>query len=141
MKVKVPMLKPNSEKALEKIRRETQQKKIVSVSGFFNIVHPGHLRLLKSSAERGDYLVVGVYDDASESSLLAHQMQHEGIATISLVDHSFVLEDKIDEFISELKPAIIVKGMEHEYAFNPEADAVKSYGGKLLSVPAISVSP
>ena len=38
-------------------------KRIVFVSGNFNIVHPGHLRLLKFAAEAGDFLVVGVSDD------------------------------------------------------------------------------
>ena len=35
-------------------------KRIVFVSGNFNTVHPGHLRLLRFAAECGDFLVVGV---------------------------------------------------------------------------------
>ncbi|MCD4678601.1 MAG: adenylyltransferase/cytidyltransferase family protein [Desulfobacula sp.] len=127
------MLNLNSLKALEKIRQETLgKKKIVFVSGFFNIVHPGHLRLLRFAAECGDYLVVGVYDDMSKSSLLDQEIRYEGINAISLVDYSFILEDKADDFIKQLKPAIVVKGKEHENSYNPEAEAVESYGGKML---------
>ena len=36
-------------------------KRVVFVSGSFNIVHPGHLRLLNFAADCGDLLVVGVY--------------------------------------------------------------------------------
>ena len=35
-------------------------KKIVFVSGHFNVLHPGHLRFLKFAKECGDYLIVGV---------------------------------------------------------------------------------
>ena len=66
-----PMLGQRSLKNLEIIRRQTRGKgKIVFVSGFFNIVHPGHLRLLRFAAECGDYLVVGVYNDLAGNSLL-----------------------------------------------------------------------
>lgn len=127
------MLGQSSQKALDEIRKETKgRRKIVFVSGFFNIVHPGHLRLLRFAAECGDYLVVGVYDDASGNSLLDEKIRLDGISTLSLVDHSFILDDKIDIFIRELKPHIVVKGMEHEHTFNIEEAAVAAYGGKLL---------
>src|SRR5712664_463645 len=35
-------------------------KTIAFISGNFNVVHPGHLRLLKFAAEHADVLVVGV---------------------------------------------------------------------------------
>jgi rfaE bifunctional protein kinase chain/domain len=128
-----PMLGQRSLKSLEIIRRQTRGKgKIVFVSGFFNIVHPGHLRLLRFAAECGDYLVVGVYNDASGDSLLDEKTRLEGVRAISLVDHCFILEDDVAQFISCLKPAIVVKGKEHENSYNPEADAVKAYGGRIL---------
>jgi cytidyltransferase-like protein len=35
----------------------------VLVSGHFNILHPGHLRLLRSAKEYGEYLIVAVESD------------------------------------------------------------------------------
>ena len=35
----------------------------VFVYGDFNILHPGHLRLLKFAKESGDYLIVGINSD------------------------------------------------------------------------------
>lgn len=127
------MLRPSSLEALDQIRKETgDNRNIVFVSGYFNIVHPGHLRLLRFAAECGDYLVVGVYDDASGNSLLDQNMRLEGVSAISLVNHAVVLEDKTEDFIKALKPKFVVKGREHEHGYNAEADAVASYGGKLL---------
>jgi len=107
-------------------------KKIVFVSGFFNIVHPGHLRLLRFAAECGDFLVVGVYGDNLGESLIDESLRCDGIKAISLVDYAFILKKSSEDFIQELKPAIVVKGKEHENRFNPEAQAVESYGGKIL---------
>lgn len=107
-------------------------KRMVFVSGTFNIVHPGHLRLLRFAAECGDYLVVGVLDDQlSDNAQLSEEMRLEGVAAISWVNHAFLLRDAPEDFIAELHPAVVVKGKEHENNYNPELSAVQSYGGKL----------
>src|ERR1700675_2771447 len=59
-------------------------------------------------------------------------MRLEGVAAISWVDHAFLLHDTPESFIAELRPAIVVKGKEHETGINPELGVVQSYGGKLL---------
>ncbi len=106
---------------------------MVFVSGTFNIVHPGHLRLLRFAAECGDYLVVGVLDDRlSENAQLSQGMRLEGVAAISWVNHAFLLRDAPESFIAELCPAVVVKGKEHERGTNPELAVVQSYGGNLL---------
>ena len=35
----------------------------VLVSGNFNVLHPGHIRLLRFAKESGDYLIVAVESD------------------------------------------------------------------------------
>jgi len=108
-------------------------KRIVFVSGTFNIVHPGHLRLLRFAAECGDYLVIGILSDRLASSAhLSHDLRLEGVTAISWVDRAFVLHDAPEAFIAELRPAVVIKGKEHESRSNPELAAVQSYGGQLL---------
>jgi len=118
---------------LEEIRLLTEStQNVVFVSGNFNVVHPGHLRLLRFAAECGDTLVVGINDDATPGVTVPENMRLEGIRAISLVDYAFILREMPEQFIAKLKPAIVVKGKEHETRFNPEAGAVAAYGGKLL---------
>ncbi len=112
--------------------RAAKRNKIVFVSGNFNIVHPGHLRLLRFAAERGDFLVVGVYDETSKGALLAESLRLEGVSSVSWVDYPFILREPAEKFIERLQPAIVIKGKEHENQFNPELEAVKFYGGKLI---------
>ncbi|GEM_PF-134648 len=107
------------------------KKKIVFVSGFFNILHPGHLRLLRFAAECGDFLVVGVYQDADNTQVPAY-LRLEGVRAINWVDYAFTLTEPPERFISLLKPAIVVKGKEHEDQENPEGAPIKAYGGKLV---------
>ncbi len=108
-------------------------RRTVFVSGIFNIVHPGHLRLLRFAAECGDFLVVGVLgSELASNAQLNQETRLEGVAAISWVKHAFLLRDAPENFVAELRPDVVVKGKEHENAENPELAAVQSYGGKLL---------
>ncbi len=106
--------------------------RIVFVSGNFNVVHPGHLRLLNFAASCGDYLVVGVQADGFDGAHLPEALRLESVRAISTVDHAFILREPPERFIARLHPAIVVKGKEHEALSNPEQEIVESYGGKLL---------
>lgn len=107
-------------------------KRIVFVSGNFNIIHPGHLRLLNFAAECGDFLVVGVYRDDAPGVHLPQGLRVDGVAAISSVGHAFLLPMPAEDFVAVLKPALVVKGKEHEAHYNPEQSVVESYGGQLL---------
>jgi len=113
-------------------RKSRRFHKIVFVSGHFSILHPGHLRLLNFAAECGDFLVVGVVEDAAGNALVPEQLRLEAFQSISVVDHAFILRMPPEQFIAMLKPAIVVKGKEHETLENPEREVVEGYDGRLL---------
>ncbi|MFC1532311.1 PfkB family carbohydrate kinase [Thermodesulfobacteriota bacterium] len=126
-------LHPDTSKALLDIKELALDKnKIIFVSGNFNIVHPGHLRLLRFASECGDFLIVGVFDDKHKGVLLPADLRLESVKSISWVNHAFVLRDPVKTFIKHLQPDIVAKGKEHEAMFNPEKEIVELYGGKLL---------
>ena len=123
---------PESIKALKDINGLAPDKRVVFVSGNFNIIHPGHLRLLRFARECGDFLIVGVLDGRSPGAMVPENLRLEGIEAISWVDYGFILHDTPETFIEELKPAFVVKGKEHEEKINSEAEAVSKTGGKLI---------
>jgi len=125
-------LHQDSINVINEIRHKARSKRIVFVSGNFNIIHPGHLRLLRFAKECGEYLVVGVFDSHARGVVVQEELRVYGIQAISWVDYSFVLRDKPVVFIEALKPAFVVKGKEHEKMSNPEACVLKKTGGKLL---------
>lgn len=107
-------------------------KRIVFVSGNFNVVHPGHFRLLKFAAECGDFLIVGVNHDAIPGTLIPQDLRIQGLTAIEDIDLVIPLITSPEEFLKYLQPQVVVKGNEHEHYFNPEQAIVDNYGGKLL---------
>ena len=105
---------------------------IAFVSGNFNVVHPGHLRLLKFAAEQADILVVGVNPDSTPGVTLPQEMRLDNVRSISFVHHTVRLAVSASDFIAQLKPSVVVKGKEFEDRSNPEQDVVDAYGGRLI---------
>src|SRR5215470_17029743 len=75
---------------------------IAFVSGNFNVVHPGHLRLLKFAAEQADLLVVGVNTDDAPGVTVPQQVRLENVCSISVVDYAVALNVPADTFIASL---------------------------------------
>jgi rfaE bifunctional protein kinase chain/domain len=133
MKATQAVAVPDVRQAIAEIREIVEAgERIVFVWGNFNVVHPGHLRLLNFAAECGDFLVVGVTNDSQPDTLVPEQLRLEGVQGVSTVDYAFILNVAPEDFVAELRPDIVVKGKEHEQRFNPEKQVVDGYGGKLL---------
>ena len=108
--------------------------KIVFVSGRFNVIHPGHLRLLRFAKECGNRLIVAVESDriAGDAAHVPEQLRIEGVLSNTWVDEAFIIDEPVSMVISRIRPDIVVKGKEHELRFNTEMEALKEYGGLLL---------
>ncbi len=109
-----------------------ENKRIAFVSGNFNAVHPGHLRLLRFAAENADILVVGINPDTTPGVTVPQPLRQEGIEAISLVSYAVALTGTPEEFVAELRPDVVVKGKEFAERENPEKPIVEGYGGKLI---------
>ena len=106
----------------------------IFVSGHFNILHTGHIRLLQFAKELGDVLIVGIESDriAGEAAHINEKYRLEGVKLNNLVDEVILVDEPIVDFVKRIKPDIIVKGKEHELIFNPEKAILDEYGGKLV---------
>ena len=79
----------NSKNYPSKKNTVPQNGKIVFVSGIFNVLHPGHLRLLDFASGQGNFLIVGVfskklspYNSNSESERLSTILELKKIGQI-----------------------------------------------------------
>ena len=110
------------------------KKSTVLVSGIFNILHPGHMRLLKFARNSGKKLIVVVEGDihAGEDAFISEKLRLEAVQSHNLVDESFISDEPIEKIISRIQPDIVVKGREYELVENSELEAVQSYGGRLI---------
>jgi len=106
----------------------------VFVSGNFNVLHPGHLRLLRFARDCGEKLIVGVHSDriAGNGAHVPEHLRLEGVQSNSWVDQAFLMDEPVTEVIGRLRPDVVVKGKEHESRFNPELTVLEQFGGRLL---------
>ena len=115
------------------LNRRYQGKRLVFVSGNFNIIHPGHLRLLSFARSCGDALVVGLFADGAVGTMVRFEDRKASLLALEAVCEVVALEpSELLGFIASLKPHTVVKGKEHETLSNGEQDAVSTYGGHLL---------
>lgn len=108
--------------------------KIAFVSGHFNVIHPGHLRLFRFAKEYSDFLIVGVESDklAGATAHLSQESRIEGVQSNIWVDKVVLIDKSVSQTIRELKPDIVIKGKEYEIKFNEEEKEINKYGGKII---------
>ena len=92
------------------------------VVGNFNVLHPGHVRLLKFAKSIANRLVVGVYDDdlAGKSVAVHQDLRLEAVASIECVDEAKLVTNNLKSFLLSERPNFVVKGKEFENKFNIE---------------------
>lgn len=111
------------------------KKKIsVFISGNFNIIHPGHIRLFKYAKKMGNYLIVGLRCDqlAKNQAYINEKLRYEGLKNISLIDEVHLLKGSLDQLLLKLKPNFILKGKEYKFKKNYEESICKKINSKLI---------
>lgn len=113
-------------------QKRKPHEKIAFVSGIFNVIHPGHLRIFRFAADRADYLIVGLKNDKEQGVIIPQDLRLESVKAVGCVNFALVLEDPLLDFLEALQADYVVKGKEHEGGPNPELAVVQKYNGKLL---------
>lgn len=133
-----------SREALAPILAERRARGAVTVftNGCFDVLHPGHVRMLAAARAEGDLLVVGLNTDASVKRLKgptrpinATQDRAEVLAGLAAVD--FVVpfdEDTPYELIKALAPDVLAKGADYALEDIVGADIVTARGGRVVAV-------
>lgn len=134
--------------SLERLKLETQQWKqngltIGFTNGCFDLLHLGHLSLLKEASCYCDVLLVGLNSDDSVCRLKGptrpiqnEQTRASVLASLSCVQAVVLFdEDTPYHLIEVLKPDVLFKGADYEIQQICGADLVQSYGGKVHRIP------
>ncbi len=120
-----------------------QDKKIVTLNGSFDILHPGHAYIIREARRQGDILIVGLNSDSSikqykggDRPVLSERERAELLASFADVDYITIFDDITPiNFIEAIKPDVHVTGA--EYGENCiEAETARKYG-RLHLVPRI----
>jgi len=96
---------------------------IVFTNGVFDILHIGHLKLLRHAKTLGNRLIVGINSDSSVKRLKGdlrpingEDTRKESLLELGFVDEVIVFEEDTPlEAITKLEPDIIVKGGDYTF--------------------------
>jgi D-beta-D-heptose 7-phosphate kinase / D-beta-D-heptose 1-phosphate adenosyltransferase len=117
-----------------------QNLRVGFTNGCFDLLHPGHIALIKQSRAACDRLVLGLNSDASVARLKGpnRPVQSESsraavLAALSTVDLVVVFnEDTPLEMIKHLRPDVLVKGADYTVDTVVGALEVQSWGGEVI---------
>ena len=131
-----------SDLLLQRARWKQEGKIVVFTNGCYDLLHPGHIRLLEQARSLGDLLVVGLNTDAGvkRSKGPARPLTPEGeraelLLALEAVDGVVLFdEDTPRELIAGLLPDILVKGADWSH-FIAGREEVEAVGGRVIAVP------
>jgi rfaE bifunctional protein nucleotidyltransferase chain/domain len=117
-------------------------KKVVFTNGCYDVLHPGHIRLLEAARSLGDILILALNTDASVQRLkgptrpLISQDRRAALTSaLAAVDAvTFFDEDTPRELIAALLPDILIKGADWAH-FIAGREEVEAAGGQVLALP------
>ena len=117
-----------------------QGARIGFTNGCFDLMHPGHVSLIRQARARCNRLIVGLNSDAS-----AHALKGEGrpiqpdwaravvLACVEAVDLVVIFSDETPlALIEAIRPDVLVKGADYTVEQVVGADIVRGYGGEVV---------
>lgn len=121
---------------------KAEGKTVVFTNGCYDLLHPGHIRLLEQARSLGDILILALNTDSSVSRmkgptrpLISENDRAEMAAALSAVDAVTLFdEDTPRELIAEVLPDVLVKGADWSH-FVAGREEVEAAGGKVLNLP------
>ena len=135
-------------KSLDELKRIADQarrdgKTVVLTNGCFDLLHRGHVHILREAKALGDILIVAINSDRSVKAIkgpsrpvLSQSDRTELLAAMEMVDY-VALFDEPDPYdlIAAVRPNVLVKGGDWGSDQIVGADIVKRNGGKVAVIP------
>lgn len=145
MPLQNPLIDPSSLATLCQNWRSAGNK-IAFANGCFDLLHPGHISLLRHASKTADRLIIGLNSDASVSQLKGNSRPLQSadkraaaLAAFDMVDAVTIFDENTPQnLIALLQPDFILKGGD----YNPDdvvgSEIVKKRGGKVVIVPTLA---
>ena len=115
---------------------------VVFTNGCYDLLHPGHVRLLEQARSLGEILILALNSDTSVTRMkgpsrpiVPQNERAELAASLAAVDAAVLFdEDTPRELIAQLLPDILVKGADWSH-FVAGREEVEASGGRVLTLP------
>ena len=140
--IRISYIKNNiisSLKLKNKEKNMTEERPTVMVSGGFDPVHAGHIRMIREAAQYGDVIIVANSDDWLYRKKGFIFMEYERRVEILNAIKGVILVDSVDdtdgtvcEAIRRLKPTFFANGGDRFNTNTPETQTCKKYAIEML---------
>jgi D-beta-D-heptose 7-phosphate kinase/D-beta-D-heptose 1-phosphate adenosyltransferase len=118
-------------------------KSVVFTNGCFDILHRGHVHVLRQAKAAGDLLIVALNSDRSVQEIkganrpvLPETDRVELIGAMEMVDYVIVFDEPDPyKLIAAIKPDILAKGGDWSAEKIIGADVVEQAGGRVVVIP------
>jgi rfaE bifunctional protein nucleotidyltransferase chain/domain len=115
---------------------------VAFTNGCYDILHPGHIRLIEYAKSLADILIVAINTDAGVQRLkgpsrpvLSERERAEILAALEAVDAVILFNEETPrELIADLLPDILMKGADWSH-FIAGREEVEAAGGKVIAAP------
>ncbi len=116
-------------------------KTVVFTNGCYDLLHPGHVRLLEQARGMGDILILALNSDASVRRMkgpsrptISEDERSEMVSALAAVDAVALFEeDTPRELIAAVLPDVLIKGADWSH-FIAGREEVEAAGGRVLTV-------
>src|SRR5450631_2676631 len=123
----------------------SQGLRIGFTNGCFDILHPGHVKVLTAARGACDRLIVGLNSDASTKRLKGdgrpvqdERARAEVLAALEAADLVVIFEEDTPiKLITQIKPSALVKGGDYSRAQVVGHEIVEAHGGEVLLVEVL----
>jgi D-glycero-beta-D-manno-heptose 1-phosphate adenylyltransferase len=127
---------------VERSRWKQDGKRVVLTNGCYDVLHPGHVRLLEQARSLGDVLILALNSDESvqrlkgpSRPLFPLEVRARLAAALEAVDAVTAFDEETPrELIAALLPDILVKGADWSH-FVAGREEVEAAGGKVVTIP------
>lgn len=120
-------------------------KRVVFTNGCFDLLHPGHIKLLEAARALGDVLIVGINSDESVRTLkgpgrpvIPENERAEILASLECVDAVVIFDELTPQkTVAALLPDILVKGGDWPGNQIVGREEVEAAGGKVILIEVV----
>ena len=119
------------------------RRRIVFTNGCYDLLHPGHIRLLEKARELGDVLILALNSDRSvrenkgaKRPIIPEDERAEVAAALEAVDYVVIFDQPTPrEIVSRVLPDVLVKGGDWGPGEIIGREETEAAGGRVVSIP------
>jgi rfaE bifunctional protein nucleotidyltransferase chain/domain len=139
-------VQPRDQLKLTTAAAKRSGKKVVFTNGCFDLLHAGHLHVLREAKKLGDVLIVGLNSDrsvkeikGSSRPIMPEGERAELIAALEMIDYVTIFDEPDPlNLIRELKPDVVAKGGDWREDQIVGKEWVEKTGGRVAIIPYLN---